>query len=1275
MNYGNLPGLLFHASFDAAGHDDLKPVADSPIHATFGREGWYPNADFSKGSPIPIVVNDARVVTGEGKFGDAVFLPGGPRGGLLSFEADRNVQTRSGTIAFWAKAELPADKWRGRVTLLAIPSIHFPVRYPHKDFLWMRPIPDQNEVSVLVRDRTQSKTLSFNPGEDYWEQPAWHHYGITWDSASGWTLYFDGEKVAESETTLHTFPVLRKIALGNEARTRPRSQSNGFYYDNLWIFDYPLHGDQIRELMASNRPPVEAPAPYREAEGEWISREFAFELDSMPVWEGGVLVAKQVAVSRALAETIDTRMPMDGKLLTTWPLERKGFGESELTLIFDTDQPLNYVRLMGDLEGNLAFDGEIVATFDGSPFIQRTVLPPGTRTGKSGMLAVAKEPDNSGSVSQLDFYDISKEPNFPTADWRMVFSLSEWPVPADELGEPGVRIAAYYPRWEQDAFMLLNSHEAEARGNGFSTQEIEPFKTYHIVSMPMEEDSAVDRLDFELQLKDFSEPTPVAIRIWDTSTYSALLGEFDFVIPALKDETVRLSWDLQGFLIESGQRMWMTITFGGAGKINVGADASTIAMYGDIEKVRPGYLAAQETILANLFEIVSEQRPWHTRRGDPRRQERTVDELLTRAEHLMHFDALNPTGVAIYVWITRFASPGYWVEETHGKYPDPLEDVAVDLPDLDAPEWAVYGCEALKLLRKHPLWWARNRQNKEGLFGSGYWDDTCLINDWVNFILIGDPGNELRDSYIRLADWTWENALTEGISRKQRDLNHTYEEGTMIQTPLAIIDYGNPEYIERLMTISRYYDGHMTAINDKGMRLWRSHYFSGTEHRTDPHFAYDTGAALMFYPGRMLVWYNGNPEVLSVLREWQDTWLEQTADGPARDYFGPALDFETGMPTKSRDRFALQGNTTMWEHLYWLHRKTGDDRYVEPVLTNLRAGVLPNNLKPWLWIQWRKEYPDDEADRGLLSILKDADSDLDLDVGEDDRDTALLTKVPGSTGFVNWQLTGDRSHLINGLKEEISYMQRFLPMHTWIGQSTDRVAISQYNLSAMFLGGSANAAKKAPYHFHAVSWEGADDDIARFVVEDHPDRLKVLLYSFHEEKTVDVMMRVWKLQHGMYRVQIGIDDEGDEVIDRAIKDIEKELFRYESISVPVPSRKVVVVTVDQIKKLDGIRNRPDLAVESSGLVMENGGVRATVHNIGALPAPETEIQLLLNGNVVASELLPPMEAPVNLQPSISEIKIPWSGNIGENAMLEVVVDPDGVVDEITTANNRAAFTQ
>ena len=266
-----------------------------------------------------------------------------------------------------------------------------------------------------------------------------------------------------------------------------------------------------------------------------------------------------------------------------------------------------------------------------------------------------------------------------------------------------------------------------------------------------------------------------------------------------------------------------------------------------------------------------------------------------------------------------------------------------------------------------------------------------------------------------------------------------------------------------------------------------------------------------------------------------------------------------------------------------------------------------------------------------------------------------------------WRVTGDRTWLVEELKEVVRQQMRNRWLLTEAEPFTDRIPVPGRDLlSRLYLGDWTSGKSHVPGHW--VSWEGGGLDYAAAVLDARPDHLKALVYSFHDEPR-PMTMRVWRLPHGRYQVIVGVDTDGDDEPDAQVTTGEQELWRYDG-ALPFTARpgQTVVIELTLLEELADIRERPDLAIDARDVTREGDTLSVTVHNLGGSAAPASVLQVLGEAGEIATAQVPALEAPRDLQPKTATVRIDLPAGAEPTAVL---LDSAGAIDEITEANNRA----
>lgn len=571
---------------------------------------------------------------------------------------------------------------------------------------------------------------------------------------------------------------------------------------------------------------------------------------------------------------------------------------------------------------------------------------------------------------------------------------------------------------------------------------------------------------------------------------------------------------------------------------------------------------------------------------------------------------------------------------------------AVDAPP-GAPRWAVLAHAAYRAASAVPRWWVENRMAPTGEFGGWVGDDTDLYQTWSTFPLIEDSllGARLLDGAARLSDLALATHLERGINKRRMDSLHGYEEGTNHLSLCAWWFYGDPVHYERVMEAARSVPL-LTVPGPEGKRWFFSQFFGAPD--LDNPGALDDGGTnskgldgwgnpLFLHPVFEAAWYNRNPAATEFLGAWADAWIGLQKPG----HWPGTMELATGKAGKPYGRpgqIAYGGMVSGWLGAYLVTRDTRFLRAFEMALAN-----PPSNL-------WKEPY------------LKDLAGDPGFARHRD----ALLASEAGRTGYIKFVLTGDKSVLVNELQTVLDQYQRFAHMYTAAEPFTDRVYMTHDAVAYCYLG--ALTTRNYWAQNHAVSYEGFGGNHAALVYQATPDRLKVALFNF-ADAPVKGKLRVWRLDHGTYRTQIGPDVDDNGALDSVESDRVLELQRYSALDVLLPPRRLTLIECSRMEALDDIRGRADLALSPLDTRREtDGSVRVRVHNIGRAPASDVRVVLLRGDARIAEQRIARIDAPLDLSPRVVIVRFN-DARRGD----EVVVDPENAIPEIAEHNNRLAL--
>jgi len=751
---------------------------------------------------------------------------------------------------------------------------------------------------------------------------------------------------------------------------------------------------------------------------------------------------------------------------------------------------------------------------------------------------------------------------------------------------------------------------------------------------PLDKETPLAAIGLDFTVAEGPTPIPFTAVVPDPLNPQRRLFEADFLLS--KPGRCRVVLDFPDQVVPKGTALAVDLTIGASASIK---DVAFNPYLNARDRALPEALAYRKFLLKTCFCSLSEARPWNAwyrdedvEKGMKGRWGPGLKELLMTLEQCK---ALGPQDDLVRQydeWIWR----GY---RRKNKTLPAFEPKIESVPG--APEWAVVARQAWLAARAVPRWWIEHRMVPTGEFGGEVGDDTDMYQNYADFPMFeaDGVGAMVKDGAARLAELAEKETLEAGLNRRTMDPLHAYEEGVNHEALMAWWNYGDPVYLERCLVAARSTEA-LTVVTPKGHRHFKNQDCGAADLKMERKLGTDGQAhPLMWHPTFEVAWYNRNPRALKTLREWADGWLAHMEPGK----YATAVDVATEKVTETTDRplyggYGGQGSAFLF--LYWL---TDGEQYLKPFFEQFAQGkraTSPNLILPELIHR-----------HGLASV------------GD------KLRQAAEGEGAAEWLVSGDKKPLIEALKRDIAELQRFPAMYTTAEPFTDRVFLNAISNAAIaYTGGYATRNKFV--HTHAISWEGLGTDFAALVLQAKRDALKVLVYNF-AEKPLSGQMRVWTLDHGLYTLHVGPDANGDDAMDRAVRDEQLEALRATAIPLTLPPKAVTVVELRQTKRLEPEWERADLALSPREIRVEGGTVHGVAHNLGSRAVASFDVALVdAGGKIRARKTLGPLDAPLDLVPRSCPFAL--DGLPPRPVGWRVVLDPEGKVPEISEGNNGAA---
>lgn len=767
----------------------------------------------------------------------------------------------------------------------------------------------------------------------------------------------------------------------------------------------------------------------------------------------------------------------------------------------------------------------------------------------------------------------------------------------------------------------------------------------HVMLPPFLRHTAVDAIRLKLNASGSSGSEPsLSISIKDPVYFGRELFNTSARITPGSDVTL----DFPDVVFPAGAPVWITLASdqNDFGNLLTGAEVELWLCQSDgagAELSRKEYMTDRLGWMRDSFRRLSQTSPW--KQGDiaqKRRQSKAIDELLAVVEDILQVDPKEPTAVAYSGWIKPLSTP---------------PDYKQPLPPTGVPLWAFQQQLMLDQLKQNSEWWIKNRQTKAGSFSDSLIADTQLAMNWPGIALLDGPSVRLRDSLLAVLQACDSTGLMKkGLGAERGSPERVYLQGVNLLSAAALLDYGNPVWIERVMEATRQLE-RLSGRNPVNHRHLRSTLLSATDLVEEGvHAREDVHSALLWQPAVTLAWYNRHPVAVrwltetcdALLAHWQRDKYPRLAIGIR--FFGDEA-IRRGLPEPER------------VNLLWaVYRLTGDNKYLWLLNEFLKAqniDLAENTSGRWVESldaePYAENYPKFRED--ILQWVRERnvwDRNL-LD------ESGLLARAHA------FELTADKRHVEDFQAALLKHLVQNRVMYTEAEVAPVQLQFPHRALQRTRLGGVAFSWQTL-YPGHAVSWEGGGGNLAALVVAAGPSSLKIS--TFNQAKTLlDVNLRVWDLDNGVYSIVEGTDVLGQGQID--VETTRRRLPLWHGASIPLSLRpqKVTVIEVKQVKKGVPLGEVCDLA--AGQLIYDRAADHGSlvVHNLGSAAAPAFTLQVENEKRaVLLKKQVEGLPAPLDLTPKQQTVE--FSGlKPGASRVLIFRIDPESKIEEVTRENN------
>ncbi|MCK4291906.1 MAG: hypothetical protein KAY65_01815 [Planctomycetes bacterium] len=878
--------------------------------------------------------------------------------------------------------------------------------------------------------------------------------------------------------------------------------------------------------------------------------------------------------------------------------------------------------------------------FSGSDICQSARFSKRVRAKKVSFFGVEKDAEKERTISDVSFYRIEKgTPAIGKMELLAPAGEVELKKPRSKFAPHSVYLAMdeRYPKQKHRVLQLV---EGRGSGSGLKCQKDE---AVHFVTRPFDKEKGLDCVVMEAEISGPDGRFSFTGVVQDPLDPRLDLSWVDFNVSG--PGRIRIVFDIPDQVILKGCRLWLTLRF------DTDVTLSGPKFWLNIvpkKEALPEALARRKMLMKTFFSLLSEPRPWGSF------GKRSRDEFFASSTYAGQCPELFMTIDQCHALAPGDDTVRQYREWVYLRNLDKLSELSPPpRPPKGVPAWAWYPRMAWLEVRRIADWWLTERLVPTGEFGGRVGDDSDFYQQFADlpFFETGGVAARMVDSAARMAELADKKNLREGININATDALHAYEEGINHLALMARWFYGDPIYLERCMDSARNMEK-LTIVTEDGRRHFRDSERMGLADLTRPRRPRVDGHAdpLMWHTALQLADYNRNPRALKILREWADTWLNFMKPGQ----WATAVEVLTGKVVSSqKDRPLYGGYRTQATTFTWLYALTGDKRYIGPFLHYYRQGKANYPADGYLADVYALGGLD-ELDRKTLDRLADYNPALALYVKADF--DALATAAIGRAR--------SSSQHIGTLYDA----RRWPDMYTTTHQFTDRIFPNLLgHASVAYLGGFCRRNKFNPTL--AVSWEGFGTDYAAIVHLNRQDCLRAVVYSFADKPMLGEL-RVWALQHGVYRVTIAREAGSDGFRDIVNPDGPpiRELAKGDAIKLILGPKALTVIEIEQIKKLAPIFGRADLAIAAREVRIEANTLTATAHNLGSAEVPDVVAAVVdADGRTIVRKSLGKLAGPLDLVPKRLgfTLELPRKASKGWTLML----DPQRRVAEIYEGNN------
>jgi len=1233
-------------------------------------------ADFSAGkTPTPNFDMEVTSIA-DGAKGKALSCADLQR---LSYWAPGNIYAQRGTLSFF---------WRSRYPVGPTEFPIFRVAYADHsswDMVWLRIDYNGHGFDAFVTDVNLARVRVSVEIKPFPKPNEWTHIAISWDETQGICFYVNGKLAATKESKAVLNTGLDQFGPHSRIISPHNVQSDynfvrGGDIDELRIYDRMLSAENVATLAKGDAVRGLAMLPARDIadarwRDEWALRYGWNRPGDLPIYiDGSAICIRKVEILEAYDMKRWWWKACDGIRETTWPgvynrsrLPGRSdyfhlpdwdcYVESGKSVTFIMpDEPWNHLEISGVAWGTMS----LLKGDDANDAPARALLferPEGQErtyhhfaSGFTGQKIRFTNVEQEEPIGELSAYNVTvgKEPDGST---KLAYRLGSVASVVKSLEPLQTFISG---RYEADERATLVAQPVSTAKSPIE-KNVGTLPIVHVLIPNESTDRAYNLDGIQDGLDGIAIDLPalncrpgegglIPLNIQVKDPLWPMRDMLDFTFSVKPGEAKTLWLDLRDRILPPGKALYLTIASGCG---DFGPQSLANAELRLVFKPRAAAQVEHEIdrfIQArDSYAMLVEEHPRSPKFNLWNRFEADITDLMR----------VNPN---------HYPGREYYADGVTGKMPVYRHLAAPD----GVPLWAFRQVELLGRVKNFVNWWIDNRQVPYGDFGGGISDDVDLVNMWPGMAFMGCDPEKLLKSDHALLEAAFKNGMfTNGLPTIQTDELHSYEEGINCLGQNLILDFGNPLQIERAMATARGVES-ITGINAAGHRHIRTSYYSGTRLAEEaPWNRSKYYSYLVLQPELLLVDYNGNPSAKKVVLELADSLLAHRFKTEEGRYGVPsAIQFDT-----DKDDEATRG-TLPWPMYWGAYEWTGDSKYLTPFndggiryFTEINANTLDLLGKRSEW-----------APR-IASMDPDGNNERRERRGGAHEGRGSPRSTARAASMVNhfkWQITGDKKYLEQLYTAQIEECQvvEYIGTegHLWI----DRVGMPYTELQRARLGGIA-LVRGGTYSGHAVSWKfhapANEQSLAVLIPDATATSFKVIAFNL-DKVPVRATLTGWHIDPGVWEITQGLDTNGDDVADQMIGTRTALFERSKSVDLTFPPRTTTVLTFKLKTPGTPYWKRSDIGISREDVVIEGRTVQVKVHSLGSVDSPATTLVLRdAAGRVKGTAPIPPIAAPVDLQPKSVEVRVMLPEGFSLNGG-SIELDPENKLEEITTLNNR-----